>query len=133
MVKSFLLILTLGAGQDLAMPPAGHGYHTRPQINDLGATIQVDPRTPRTLVKKYLGGGVVVEGCREGGSGGCTEPPGNEYYRWLVVEILAVWSRSLHSFLKEEVRELVSHSVVYYELPWDTSSHKSIVHLVVLK
>ena len=76
---------------------------------------------------------MVVEGCREGGSGGCTEPPGNEYYRWLVVEILAVWSRSLHSFLKEEVRELVSHSVVYYELPWDTSSHKSIVHLVVLK
>ena len=57
MVKSFLLILTLGAGQDLAMPPAGHGYHARPQINDLGATIQVDPRTPRTLVKKYLGGG----------------------------------------------------------------------------
>ena len=60
MVKSFLLILTLGAGQDLAMPPAGHGYHTRPQINDLGATIQVDPRTPRTLVKKYLGVGRLI-------------------------------------------------------------------------
>tara|TARA_Y100000817_G_scaffold313161_1_gene308641 strand:- start:896 stop:1111 length:216 start_codon:yes stop_codon:yes gene_type:complete len=52
-VKSFLLILTLGAGQDLAMPPAGHGYHTRhqAQINDLGATLQVGPQP---LVKKYF-------------------------------------------------------------------------------
>ena len=115
---TILILGILGAGSDLAMPP---------RVADPAQTSE------QTLVKKYLGGGVVEVGAREGGSGGCTEPPGNEYYRWLVVEILAVWSRSLHSFLKEQVREFVSHSVVYYELPWDTSSYKSIVHLVVLK
>ena len=51
MVKSLLIGLILGAGQDLAQPPAYGASRHQAQINDLGATIQVGPQP---LVKKYF-------------------------------------------------------------------------------
>ena len=68
MVKFLLIGLIMGAGQDLAQPPAYGASRHQAQINDLGATTQVGPqplvkkyfdpalRGPwETLVKKYLG------------------------------------------------------------------------------
>ncbi len=71
---------------------------------------------PMTLVNKYLGGGVVEEGSREGGGGDALNHRGTNTTGGSVVAFLAVWSRSLHSFLKEEVRELVSHLISHYKL-----------------
>lgn len=51
MVKFLLIGLILGAGQDLAQPPAYGASRHQAQINDLGATIQVGPQP---LVKKYF-------------------------------------------------------------------------------
>ena len=75
---------------------------------------------PMTLVNKYLGGGVVEGGRREGGGGDALNHRGTNTTGGSVVAFLAVWSRSLHSFLKEEVRELVSHLISDYKLSWNT-------------
>ena len=51
MVKFLLIGLIMGAGQDLAQPPAYGASRHHAQINDLGATTQVGPQP---LVKKYF-------------------------------------------------------------------------------